>query len=193
MKDKKIFIAIFIVVLICIIFFSYKKDKPIEDDDMYIENVNLSSDEYPILNALDGESMFFNYKVNKSINKMKISFYKYQDENWILFQEHIHNLDLPTRRENVIGLELDEKYIYIIQEIRKNQVTQPKYEHNINFNNLEYITKNNLTKETIELNKEIVLFRQYAYKEEQDKGQESQDFRKDKCDEGLVITICFTE
>ena len=193
MKNKKIFIFIFIIILICIVISYYKKDKPIEDDDMYIENVNLSSDEYTILNALDGESMFFNYKVNKSINKMKISFYKYQDENWILFQEHTHNLDLPTRRENTIGLELDEKDIYIIQEIRKNQVTQSKYEHNINFNNLEYITKSNLTKETIELNKEIVLFRQYAYKEEKDKGQESQDFRKDKCDEGLVVTICFTE
>ena len=193
MKNKRIFIFVFIIILICVVISYYKKDKPIEDDDMYIENVNLSSDEYYVLKTLAGENLFFNYKVNKNINEMKIKFYRYEDEGWFLFAEHIRDLDLPTRRENIIGIGLDEEDVYAIQDIRKNQVTQPIYEHNINFHNLEYITKSNLTKENIELNKEIVLFRQYAYKEEENKGQESQNFRKDKCDEGLVVTICFTE
>lgn len=66
------------------------------------------------------------------------------------------------------------------------------FEKSIKFENQETISKRNLGYRKIEPNKEIVLFEKHSYDDrEKQEFNKSGDFRNEKCEKGLVVTITF--
>ena len=66
------------------------------------------------------------------------------------------------------------------------------FEKSIKFENQETISKRNLGYRKIEPNKEIVLLEKHSYDDrEKQEYNKSGDFRNEKCEKGLVVTITF--
>ena len=193
MKNKKIYIGL--ILIFFVVFLYYNKGNNIdkyEKYNMYIEKFTFSDDAQQILNIIDDKIMVFNYKVDKSIKFMKIKFFKCEKGEWDLFASNEYNLDLPTRREDMFGIKISDDKVHIIEEFDKNSSKMLGFQQPVSFKQLNSISSKWLGYRDIEPNKEIVLFEQYGYIEKQQEINNNKgDFKNNKCDKGLVITVTF--
>ncbi len=193
MKNKKIYIGL--ILIFFVVFLYYNKGNNIdkyEKYNMYIEKFTFSDDAQQILNIIDDKIMVFNYKVDKSIKFMKIKFFKCEKGEWDLFASNEYNLDLPTRREDMFGIKISDDKVHIIEEFDKNSSKMLGFQQPVSFKQLNSISSKWLAYRDIEPNKEIVLFEQYGYIEKQQEVNNNKgDFKNNKCDKGLVITVTF--
>lgn len=193
MKNKKIYIGL--ILIFFVIFLYYNKGNNIdkyEKYNMYIEKFTFSDEAQQILNIVDDKIMFFNYKVDKSIKYMKIEFFKCEKGEWNLFASNEYNLDLPTRREDMFGIKISDDKVHIIEEFDKNSSKMLEFQQPVSFKQLNSISSKWLGYRDIEPNKEVVLFEEYGYIEKQQEINNNKgDFKNNKCDKGLVITVTF--
>lgn len=197
MKNKYSLIFITLIFLVFILFLIYdkicinKKIDIIKDDTIYIEEVKFSKETEQILSLVDEELLFFDYKVDNTIKSIKIDFWSYIDCNWTSFTGYSSNLELAKKRDDRIGIKINDNNCYIIYDL-KNGYLMSVFEKSIKFENQETISKRNLGYRKIEPNKEIVLFEKYSYDDrEKQEFNKSGDFRNEKCEKGLVVTITF--
>lgn len=98
---------------------------------------------------------------------------------------------MAKKRDDRIGIKINDNNCYIIYDL-KNGYLMSVFEKSIKFENQETISKRNLGYRKIEPNKEIVLFEKYSYDDrEKQEFNKSGDFRNEKCEKGLVVTITF--
>lgn len=198
MKNKSSLIFIILIFLVFILFLIYdnirinKKIDILKDDVMYIEKVKFSKETEQILSLVDEELLFFDYKLDNTIKSIKIDFWSYIDGNWTSFEGYSSNLELTKKRDDRIGIKINDNNCYVIYDFKKNDYLMSVFEKSIKFENPEILSKRNLGYIRIEPNKEIVLFEKYSYDDrEKQEFNKFGDFRNEKCEKGLVVTITF--
>lgn len=122
MKNKYSLIFITLIFLVFILFLIYdkicinKKIDIIKDDTIYIEEVKFSKETEQILSLVDEELLFFDYKVDNTIKSIKIDFWSYIDGNWMSFTGYSSNLELAKKRDDRIGIKINDNNCYIIYD-----------------------------------------------------------------------------
>lgn len=196
MKNKNTLMSIFLIILVFGIFLKYNKSDKIQDKintkqkETYIKQTILTDEQKEkIQNKNDNEILAFKYSVADNIKSIHIDFLEYKEDGFKSFASSSINLD-EDEKQGILAFVIEkDKYKDIL--FNDKGFNMSEFSYNLEFNDKTIINK--ITESVCTVNKEIPVFEKYQ-DENRDKYDSSiTDFRKQKCDKGLVITLTFKD
>ena len=192
MKNKNTLMSIFLIIVVFGIFLKYNnQDKTdVKKEDVYIKQISLTNEQKEkIQNKNDNEILAFEYSVKDSVKSIHIEFLEYTEEGFKPFATSSINLE-KDEKEGILAFTIEEgKYKNIL--FTDENFNMSEFSYDLDFNGRTIVNK---TTESIGFfNKEIAIFEKYEDKDGNKYDSSITNFRNQKCDKGLVISLTFKD
>nr|WP_317358389.1 hypothetical protein [uncultured Tyzzerella sp.] len=182
-KQKIIIFLGIILIFILLLFYTNKK---ITSNSIYIKNITRNK------NSSENMSSEFRCKINENINAMYINIWEKEGNSWKNVKTTFSQINSQYINDNLyLKLDISSNFIKIYKTVNSH-TNLTNYKYSTDFKNMENIFSFLDDKQKIELDKEIILFKKFGFKDYSKLELEhNQDFREVDCDKGLVVTVTF--
>lgn len=182
-KQKIIIFLGIILIFILLLFYTNKK---ITSNSIYIKNITRNK------NSSENMSSEFRCKINENINAMYINIWEKEGNSWKNVKTTFSQISSQYINDNLyLKLDISSNFIKIYKTVNSH-TNLTNYKYSTDFKNMENIFSFLDDKQKIELDKEIILFKKFGFKDYSKLELEhNQDFREVDCDKGLVVTVTF--
>ncbi len=182
-KQKIIIFLGIILIFILLLFYTNKK---ITSNSIYIKNITRNK------NSSENMSSEFRCKINENINAMYINIWEKEGNSWKNVKTTFSQISSQYINDNLyLKLDISSNFIKIYKTVNSH-TNLTNYKYSTDFKNMENIFSFLDDKQKIELDKEIILFKKFGFKDYSKLELEhNQDFRDVDCDKGLVVTVTF--
>lgn len=182
-KQKIIIFLGIILIFILLLFYTNKK---ITSNSIYIKNITRNK------NSSENMSSEFRCKINENINAMYINIWEKEGNSWKNVKTTFSQINSQYINDNLyLKLDISSNFIKIYKTVNSH-TNLTNYKYSTDFKNMENIFSFLDDKQKIELDKEIILFKKFGFKDYSKLELEhNQDFRDVDCDKGLVVTVTF--
>jgi len=183
---KKFILAVFTLIMV-VLLVACDNSQDLDKDVMVIKESVFSEETQKILEIINEEIVFFDYKIDETVKSMSIDIWTCEDGKWVNSGKSYGNV---KSSQGQIAIKIDDDS-YDIITIEEDGHTTSSYNSVVDFTNWKMLSSHHLSDVTeIKLNKEILLFTKLAT-DENNISLEFDDFRNNSYEAGVAVTVTF--
>lgn len=185
---KKFILIVFTMIMV-VFLVACDNSQDLDKDVMVIKESVFSEETQEILEIINEDIVFFDYKIDETVKSMSIDIWTCEDGKWVNSGKTYENVKSSDGR---IAIKINNDS-YDVITIEEDGHTTSSYNSVVDFSDYKMISSHHLSDVTeIKTDEEILLFTKLAT-DENNISLEFDDFRNNSYDTGVAITVTFSD